>query len=428
MDAPALSAAAPATAAPALPRGPVAYVNQFFPLLTETFVYREVLALQRLGVEVVPFALRRPPPGRLSEESRHLAAGCRYGIPFDWPWLVAGHAGFLARRPLRYLGTLAFVLTRRGESLRNRALTAVHFLLAVAMARDMRRRGVVHVHAHFAINAATIALVASRLLDIPFSFTAHNLLFTQPLLLREKIRAARFVAAISDYTRRYVVSLLPDEEVSARVHVVRCGLETGSFEPARRSPDGGAPLVLFVAQLAERKGVAFLVEACRLLHERGLSFRCRILGDGPQREAALARIRAHGLEQRVELGGPVFQEHLREHLAAADVFALPCVVAADGDVDGIPVALMEAMAMEVAVVSTTVSGIPELVADGVDGLLVAPRDARALAAALERLLLDPDLRARLGAAGRRKVRERFDVDRSAAQLAALFAHGAGGAR
>lgn len=407
--------------APAELRGPVAYVNQFFPLLTETFVYREVAALRRLGVQVVPFALRRPPPGRVSRESCHLADECVYGIPFDWPWLLAGHAHFLARKPVRYLGTLLFVLTRRGESLRNRALTLVHFVLAAGMAREMERRGVVHIHAHFSINAATIALVASRLLALPFSFTAHNLLFTQPLLLRDKVREASFVAAISQYTRRYVLSILPREDVAAKVHVVHCGLPADAFPVRARTPRTGAPVILFLAQLAERKGVVFLVEACRLLRERRVPFRCRILGDGPQREEALARIRAQGLEELVELVGAVFQEHLLVEFALADVFALPCVVAADGDVDGIPVALMEAMAMELPVVSTSVSGIPELVVDGICGLVVPQRDAVALADALERLLGDVGLRERLGRAGRRKVLEEFDVDRSAAQLARLFA-------
>jgi len=414
-------------AGPARAPGPVAYVNQFFPLLTETFVYREVLALRRLGVEVVPFALRRPPPGKLSRECGHLQQECVYGIPFDWPWLLGGHAHFLLRRPLQYARTLLFVLTRPGDRLRVRALTLVHFVLAVGMAREMQRRGVVHIHAHFAINAATIALVAGRMLDVPFSFTAHNLLFTQPMLLKTKLREARFVAAISEYTRRWLIDLLPQERVAEKIHVVHCGLPLFEFRPEPRAARPGPHAILFVAQLAERKGVVHLIEACRLLRERGLDYRCTVLGDGPQRALAQERIRRHGLEQHVVLGGVVYQEQVRGRLAQADVFALPCVVASDGDMDGIPVALMEAMALEIPVVSTTVSGIPELVEDGVSGLLVAPGDADALADALERLLIDPDLRRSLGQAGRRRVLEQFDVDRSAAQLAALFARSSQGA-
>jgi len=408
--------------------GPIAYVNQFFPLLTETFVYREVLALRRLGLEIVPFSLRRPPEGKLAHEVRELAEECCYGIPFDWPWLLAGHMRYLVRRPFTYLRALAFVLTRPGNSLRTRGLTLIHFLLAGGMAREMERRGVVHVHAHFAINAATIALVAGRLLGIPFSFTAHNLLFTQKMLLPEKVREAHFVAAISEYTRRYAIDSVPAVDVAGRIHVVHCGIEASTSTPRTAPREPGLPRVLFVAQLAERKGVTVLIEACRILKERGQAFHCLVLGDGRERAVATELVTGHGLGEHVELGGAIHQEELYAHLDRADVFALPCVTAADGDVDGIPVSLMEAMARSVPVVSTTVSGIPELIEDGKGGLLIPPRDPDALADALQRLFGDPELRARLGNEGRLKVREAFDIDRSAARLAELFRASAGEVR
>jgi len=398
----------------------IAYVTQIFPFLTETFVYREVLGLRRRGLRVDTFAVRRPDPRTLSRESRALVDETVYVFPVSWARFVANHLHYLFSRPLRYLGTLLLLLTRRGESPRNRVLTLFHFCMGVHLARTMQRREISHVHAHFAINAATIALTVSRLLDVSFSFTAHNLIFTNRLVLKEKMREARFVVAISEFTRRFLIDLHPDEDVAAKIHVVHCGLPVGGFSP----PSGGTvneiPVIMFVAQLAERKGVPVLVEACKLLVERGERFRCLIVGDGPVREPVERLIAQQGLEEIVEMRGAILQEQLIEHLGRAEVFVLPCVRARDGDMDGIPVSLMESMAMGIATVSTRISGIPELIEDGRSGLLVEPGDAAGLADALQRLIADPELRRRLGEQGRCRVETDFGIDRTAAEIARLF--------
>jgi colanic acid/amylovoran biosynthesis glycosyltransferase len=419
-------------------RRPVAYVLQSFPALTQTFVYREVLGLRARGLEVATFATWRPDEAMLSQEARHLVDSTYYVFPMSWARFVRAHLHFLSRSPHKYVGTLAFVLSQRGESLRNRRRTLFHFCEAVYLALEMERRGVGHVHAHFCINAATIALVVSRLLDIPFSFTAHNILFTDRILLQAKIKAARFVVAISEFTRKFMLRLVPAaaagpwpdhrdepepaEEIAAKIRVIHCGIAADAFVPADPRPGNEVPILLFVAQLRERKGAPVLVEACRILAERGLRFRCVIVGDGPQKPLIEQLVQCHALQEVVDLPGAVFQQDLRGYLRQADVFVLPCLTASNGDRDGVPVSLMEAMAMEIATVSTRISGIPELVEDGISGLLVPEQDAPALADALQRLLEDGELRSRLAKAGREKVVRDFDIGHSTAQLAMLLTH------
>jgi glycosyltransferase involved in cell wall biosynthesis len=258
------------------------------------------------------------------------------------------------------------------------------------------------------------------LLDITYSFTAHNSFFTDRVILREKATGARFIAAISEFTRRYLSDLFPEDHLEHKIHIVHCGLSPDDFAPPDPKPVNDVPTLLFVAQLVERKGAPFLVEACRLLAESGVRFRCVIIGDGPQRGHLQQLVDQYALDEVVELKGMVFQEDLKEYLECADVFVLPCVTAANGDMDGVPVSLMEAMAMEIATVSTCVSGIPELIEDGVSGLLVPEKDAVALANALQKLLEDDELRLRIGKNGRQKVIGEFDINQSTAQLAALF--------
>ncbi len=399
---------------------PVAYITHAFPLLTETFVYREVFGLERWGFRVETFAIWKPDKNRLSQEARHLVDSSYYVFPISWPRFFKAHLCFLCTRPRRYLSTLFFVLTRKGESFQNRRRVFFHFCDAIYLAMEMKRLGIRHIHAHFAINAATISLVISRLLGITYSFTAHNSFFIDRVILREKAREAQFIIAISEFSRQFLIKLFPDDNIDDKIHIVHCGLSPDDFAPPDPKPINNVPVLLFVAHLAERKGALVLVETCRILAERGVTFRCIIVGDGPQRIQVEQLVEQYALQEIVELTGVVFQEHLKEYLHQADVFVLPCITASNGDMDGIPVVLMEAMAMEIATVSTYISGIPELIEDGVSGLLVPERDAVALANTLQRLLQDDELRLKLGKNGRQKIVHEFDIDKSTAQLAVLF--------
>jgi colanic acid/amylovoran biosynthesis glycosyltransferase len=404
-----------------LPALPIAYISQTLPSLTTTFIYREVLALREMGFSISTFAIWKPNPNQLSQESKSLVDTTFYVFPISWSKFFVAHLYFLLSRPIRYISTLVFVLTRKGESLSNRKRTFFHFFEAIYLAREMKRQRIRHIHAHFSVNAASVALIIARLLDISFSFTSHSNLFTDQLILKEKIYAAKFIVAISQFTRQYLLNLVNkgDDNVASKTHVIHCGLSPDDFAPRILHPHN-TPSLLFVAQLAERKGAPILVQACRVLAEQGVDFRCVIVGDGPQWEYVHHLVCEYNLQDRVELAGAVFQEHLKEYLNQADVFVLPCIVAQNGDMDGVPVVLMEAMSMEIPTVSTYVSGIPELIEHEQSGLLVPEKAPEALADAIQRLLRDERLRVRLGINGRRRVQAEFNIYKSAEQLASLF--------
>lgn len=398
----------------------IAYVTQVFPALTQTFVYREVMALQDRGFDIVTCAIRRPSLGELSQECRHLVDSSLYVFPVSWSRFLKAHLTFLLTRPVKYIGTLLFVLTRRGESAKNRVRSFFHFCEAVYLAPDVKKRRVEHIHAHFTINAASIALVLSRLLGISFSFTAHNIFFTDRILLKEKVQRARFIAVISEFSKAFLSRLVPGQEYWDKMHVVHCGVSPQDFVPPDPRPQNAVPLILFVAQLAERKGAPVLVKACRILAERGVAFQCVIVGGGSQKALVEQLIAGYALQGTVQLTGAMPQERLKRYFNRADIFVLPCIKTGKGDMDGVPVSLMEAMAMEIPTVSTRVSGIPELIQDGHSGLLVNEGDETALADALQRLIEDKELGTRLGQNGRQQVIREFNIHENVAQLATLF--------
>ena len=400
---------------------PIAYLMQGYPALTT--VYREVQALRAKGLAVKTFATWRPTPETVSEEARGLIGETFYLFPMHWPDFLKAHVRYLLTRPSAYLSTLAFVLTRPGQSLAKRRRTLCHFAEGVYLAAEIERQGIPHIHAHFALNATTLALVVARLTGVSFSFTAHaNDIFADQVILKEKIKAARFIVTISEYNKRFLVEYSGDPEIAAKIHVIHSGIPITDFSPEMhpdRTP-AAPPLILSVARLVEKKGFPFLIRACGHLRDRGYCARCMVLGSGPQEKELRRLIHDLGLEDWVELPGWLDQTQVRAYLREATVFTVPCIVADDGDRDGIPASLMEAMAMAKPCVSTVVSGIPELIEDGHSGLLVPEKDAVALADALSQLLDDTELARRLGQAGQKKVSDQFNCEDIAAQLFRLF--------
>jgi glycosyltransferase involved in cell wall biosynthesis len=270
------------------------------------------------------------------------------------------------------------------------------------------------------------------LTGLPYSFTAHarDIYTSPPDLLVVKIRAARFVVTCTGYNARHLAELVGDETAGS-IHRIYHGLDLHKFSPSAEPPAqlGSAPgrvqprdtpTILAVGRLVEKKGYPYLIDACRLLIDRGYAVRLRIVGGGEMKDALRRHIAQVGLKERVELLGARPQDEVIDLYRTATVFALPCVVLENGDRDGIPNVLVEAMRLGLPVVSTAVSGIPELVVDEESGLLVPPRDVQALASALARLLDDPDLRARLAAAAAHRVTRQFDLAANAARLKTLL--------
>lgn len=399
----------------------IAYIAQLFPSLSMTFVYREAEALRNKGSDIVTLSIWKPKRDQLSAEAQHLIDSTAYVFPLNRLRFLVAHLRYMVTRPLRYWGTLLFLLTRPGESLKNRIRTLYHFGEAVYLAPEVQRRGVAHIHSHFALNSATVALVIARLLGISFSFTAHaNDIYCNPILLKQKIQAAQFIIVISEYNREYLYNIVPKPETAQKMHLVRYGVDVEHFSPAGRQPHNDRPIVLAVSRLAEKKGLPYLIRACKRLVDAGHNFRCLIVGDGPERPLLEQLIGENSLEACVSLEGVVFQEHLKEYLNRADVFVLPCIVASDGDRDGIPNTLIEAMAMGIPTLSTYVSGIPELIEHERTGMIVPEKDDRALAEALGRLLDDEPLRLKLGRAGRQRIEQEYALDKNVEALKTVF--------
>jgi len=396
----------------------VAYLVKRFPRLSETFVLNEFLEVRRLGVGAVLFALMDPGEQVVHPAARELASEVRYvtlaGRPWHSRWrLFRGAAAQVATHPRGLLRMLWALVTvhRSMPSLR-------HAVEGAWLARELRQMGVGHLHAHFAHSPAAVAYMAWLAGGPPFSFTAHakDLYTTLARNLVIRARAARFVLTCTRFNGHFLDDLL--RGVPTPVQVVHHGTDLRRFNSSRSKLEPG--LIVSVGRLVPKKGYPVLIQALQLVAFAGAAFRCEIYGGGPMREELEAMACAAGLGPRVSFHGARPQDEIAAAYARASVFALAPVVVSDGDRDGIPNVLVEAMAMRVPVVSTTISGIPELIDDGLNGLLVKPGDAAALARAITRLLLDPGLASRLGAAGRRKVERDFDLTVNSRRVAELL--------
>jgi glycosyltransferase involved in cell wall biosynthesis len=407
-----------AAAAPATLR--VAYVMSRVPKLTETFILREILAMEALGHQVDVYPLIRERGALVQPGAAGVVERAVY-LPFLSPAILASQLHWLRRRPRAYLGLVRDII-RGGWGSPNFLLGGLAILPKAAhAARLMTVRGTDHVHCHFANHPATAGLIVHRLTGLPFSFTAHGSdLHRDRHLLREKVLDAAFVVAISRFNAEIIAADAGDA-ARAKLHVIHCGVDPAEFRPAERPP-AATFRITCIGTLHEVKGQTNLVDACRKLVERGVPVACELIGDGPDRAALEAQVRAAGLAGTVTFSGALPSDTVAARLRSTDVLVAPSVPSRDGRLEGIPVVLMEAMASGVTVVASRLSGIPELVEDGVSGLLVAPGDVDGLVAALATLWADPGLRGRLAACGREVVADGFDVARNAGTLARVMAN------
>ncbi len=414
----------------AAPPASIGYVLKRFPRLSETFILNELLALQRLGTPVDVYALGDPREAQHHRLLRELRSPVYYLPPRQALCTVRLRRLVPADGARQDLSLREVAAPRADEEGpypgKRFAQCQTLQMQAAALACAAQARGVQHLHAHFASDAATVAMLASRLSGIGFSFTAHAKdiyhSYSHPqwdrAFLRDKLRAARFVVTVSDYNRDHLQALAGPGR--ATVHRLYNGvdLQRLAFHVEPREP----ALILAVGRLVEKKGFRYLIEACARLQAEGLDFRCEVIGDGPERADLAARIAAHGLAERITLRGALPQEMVLERLRRAALFVLPCVVTASGDRDGLPTVLLEAMALGTPAVSTRVAGIPEIIDDGVTGRLVPPADPAALARALGDLLCMPAAaRLRLARQARRKAERLFDLHANVRALNALFA-------
>jgi glycosyltransferase involved in cell wall biosynthesis len=391
-----------------------AYLFERFPSFVQTFVYREAAEMVRRGMEPWLVSIRRP------DDPVDLTAEMDAEV-FYLPEEKALRAGVDA------LGAEAKLCRRARQAMsRNRgAGDSQRIFEAIWLAPRLRERGVRHVHAHFGGMAARTAWWLRELFGFSYSFTGHaNDIFCAtdfPVSNADLVAGARFVVTETDHARRWMDEKYP--AARGRIFRVFNGIAPGGFLP--REPVGEVPRILSVGRYVEKKGFGDLIAACALLRDRGVAFVCDVAGGGPLEAEMQGQIDGARLGGTVRLLGPRPQADVRRLLSQAQLFVLPCVVEADGGSDNLPTVIMEAMLAGVPVVSTTVAGVPEMIAPGEDGLLTPPHDPTALAEAMEKVLLDRVLGDRLAARARVSAAEKFSVETTVRELQCLLIRHAG---
>jgi colanic acid/amylovoran biosynthesis glycosyltransferase len=397
----------------------VGYVMSRFPKLTETFVLNEIRAVERLGMRTEVYPLLRERQAVVHAEAAPYVERARFQPMLSMP-VIKANLETMLDRPGAYFSIWSDVLRATWGSLNFFFGAAAILPKSVWMAREMEQDGIGHVHAHFANHPAVAAFAVHRLTGIPFSFTAHGSdLHVDRRMLPEKVKAASFVIAISNFNKSMIVDECLGRHAD-KVHVVHCGVDPEWFGERRPAAGRSGFEIICVASFEPVKGHQYLIRACEQLVARGIDFRCHLVGDGPRRGEIERQIAQAGVGNVVVLHGAKTRLEVARIVARSDAAVLASAPTRSGKREGIPVALMEAMSAGLPVVASRTGGIPELVDHERNGFLVPPAEPDALANALERLAVDLALRERLGRAGRETILREFDQQRCAASLVSLI--------
>jgi colanic acid/amylovoran biosynthesis glycosyltransferase len=394
----------------------IAYLVSQYPAASHTFIRREVMGLRARGFNIETFSVRRPTGiDKLAEIDQRETDATWYILPAAAGRIARAHARALLERPRAYTSTLRRALAHRVPGVRALLWSAFHFVESIDLAHEIDRRGVDHLHNHFANAGANVGFLAAHFLDLSWSLTLHGTSeFDYPagMLLAQKIEAARFVACVTHFGRAQAMRIV-DPKHWHKFVIVRAGIERPppALQPA---PVGARPIVMCVARLSPEKGHAGLISAFARLVAEGLDAELELLGEGPDRVRIEEQIRTLGLSDRVRLHGQVPEDQVLRAMTRASV------VVVSSFMEGLPVVLMEALAIGVPVIAPCVAGIPELVEHGVSGLTFPPGDWDRLTHALRQLLSDPALRERLAREGQRRVEADFFVERSLEPLVSAF--------
>lgn len=384
----------------------IAYLVSRFPSVTETFVLNEMIELRELGMSPKVFTfiqdltlLRHPGVEDFMDECTHVSLTSVKCVGAQLFWLM--------KRPHRYLSLWlnAIRFNLKSPKFLTRAFVVVP--KAATFARQMYDTDIAHIHAHFGTHAALAAYAVNRLTDIDYSVTLHaHDLYVDRSMLRQKLDSASFVATISEFNKQLLRQLYGDE-LASKVSIVRCGVDVNQYRPVEKNETERLHIVC-VGSLQPYKGQKYLIDACAELNQRGIDFHCELIGDGECREVLEQDIERFNLTQKLWLSGAQNSDQVLKALGRADIFVLPSIVTDSGKMEGIPVALMEAMALELPVIGSRISGIPELVQDRVTGRLVEPQNSTQMANVICDLWEDPQQRQQLGKNARQHVLSKFD--------------------
>ena len=396
----------------------IGFLVKTFPRLSETFILNEILGLEQLGWELHIYSLRRPVEEPVHPGVSQVVAPVSY-IPALLPtasWMdplltVSANLRMLIKRPLRYVSAFRKYFFETKET------RLKEFVQASCLAVSLEKQGITYLHAHFANTPTAVAEIVHWLTGIPFSFTAHakDIYTTNEADLARRIQTATTVLTCTSANERHLRALCTDP---VSIHLAYHGIDTARFAAVEceSTQKAEVPLILSVGRFCEKKGLEDLIRACAILRDKSVTFRCTLVGYGPH-EKKLKELRATlGLEDLIEMPGRLVQQDVIAQYSKASVFALPCLITDNGDRDGIPNVLFEAMAAAVPVVTTNVSGITELVVVGSTGWLVESRRPDILAETIEHVLSHPDEAARLAANAKRRVLHEFTLKMSAQRV------------
>ena len=397
-----------------LPR--IAYLTGNFPEVSLTFILREIEALRALGADVLTCAIRQTPVEQHPGPSEKNAAASTFYVlrAARNPKTFLAAQARLFRNPSRYWSAFKLAFATRAPGVRAHLLQFAYFFEATVLAQHLEDEEVDAIHNHFIGGSATVSMLASELTGIPYSFTLHgpaDLFEPKRWALREKTKRARFVSTISFFARSQLM-FLSDPSDWHKIRIIHCGIDPAAYTPKQQEGKQKQLRLMFVGRLAPVKGIDILLEAMKALISEHPTIGLKIVGDGPER-TRLEQVAAP-LADHVEFVGYKSQAEVAQMMSETDIFVLPSFA------EGVPVVLMEAMASGVPVVATAVAGVAELVEDGKHGRIVRPGDPAPLIEAISDLAGDDALRAQMGAAGRAKVIDDFDIHAEAGRLLELF--------
>jgi glycosyltransferase involved in cell wall biosynthesis len=398
----------------------ILYIDMIFPLTTGTFVYNEIKALNTQGFDVKTVSIASPKKEHVSSEAIGFYENTLYLDRVGFFTKIFFNLSLILRHPLKW-GRLLIMALREREirGFRDRLRILYHLFLAGYLSYKIKRSNFDHIHSPFLTGSATIALFLSLFLNIPFSFTMHaSNIFVDPIMLGKKLKLCRRAVTISKFNKKYLIEKYGDY-LNAKLHVIHCGIDVQYFKQ-HNSVKAKPSLIISVGQLTKRKGFSYLLKAAKLLKEREMEFKLVIVGDGEDAKDLYELAENLTILDVISFFGRQEQKKIKKLLGEATAFVLPSIVTNEGGREGIPVALMEAMSMKVPVISTRTVGIPELVDDRKNGLLVNEKDEYDLANAIEIFLNDEQLAIEMGRAGRIKVKQEFNLADTPNNFVKLF--------
>lgn len=397
----------------------IAYIVSRFPKISETFILREMIAIEQKNWDVSLFPLILETPPVVHPEAEPWLGRLHYYRWLSLDIVLVNLIQFL-KTPLLYTSLWYTVIQENHASLKFLVRAILIFPKAVRIAAEMSQNGISHIHAHYATHPAQVAWVVHKLTGISYSVTVHaHDIFVDRSMIDLKLRDAVFVAAISEYNREFLAQHL-GEWVREKTHIIHCGIQPGLYIGSARIKNNSSFDIVSTGSLQPYKGMQYLIMACALLRMRGIPVYCRIIGDGEERPMLEELIIKNDLSQSVKLLGAMDQAKVASVLSEAQVYVQPSVITPSGKMEGIPVSIMEALASGVPVVASRISGIPELVISDKTGYLIPPADAEALADMLEHIYHNPDEANFLAKAGQEKVFREFELSANVQKLSSLF--------